>query len=94
MLERRSEPNQAALRALGSTKKLAVDMNRLNDLPQAKFKPLIEYLMGIQVQRRGESQSLMFVRSDELSLIASLAGETTDDVLTGFEELGVVLSTN
>ncbi|MEO7804319.1 MAG: hypothetical protein ABIS18_08075 [Actinomycetota bacterium] len=93
MFERRSDSDPEALRALGSSKKLAVNMEKLQSLPQAKFKPLVEYLTGIQSQR-GENHSLVFVRSNELDLIASLAGESEEGVLAGFEELGVVMSTN
>ena len=57
------------------------------------YKPLMEYLGYIQVQRGGD-ETLLFVRMKDLDEMAALAGQSREEFLKQFKKLGVLLSMN
>jgi hypothetical protein len=94
-LERRSRSDPAALQALvqGSVSRVGFDLERLNTLKEANYRPLMEYLQYIQVQRGG-SDTLVFVRTRDLDELAGMVGQSRDDFLHQFKKLGILLSMN
>src|SRR6266571_7141853 len=74
--ERRARSDPEALKALvdGSVSRVGLDLERLKELKTANYKPLMEYLGYIQVQRGG-NDTLLFVRMKDLDEMADLAGE-------------------
>src|SRR4030081_877787 len=94
-VERRSRSDPEALRALveGSASRVGLDLERLKELKSANFKPLMEYLGYIQVQRGG-NETLLFVRMKDLDELADLAGQSRDEFVKQFKKLGVLLSMN
>ena len=95
MRERRSRSDPEALRALveGSASRIGLDLERLKELKSANFKPLMEYLGYIQVQRGG-NETLLFVRMKDLDELADLAGQSREEFVKQFKKLGVLLSMN
>jgi hypothetical protein len=93
--ERRSLPDREALEALatGSGEKVGVDLERLKELESGGFEPLIEYLTYIQV-KRGDQESLVFVRRRDLDAMAALASTDKEQFVDEFQKLGVLLSMN
>jgi hypothetical protein len=94
-LERRAHSDPEALRALvdGSALRVGLDLDRLKELKSANFRPLMEYLGYIQVQR-GASETLLFVRLKDLDELADLAGQSREEFVKQFKKLGVLLSMN
>jgi DNA-binding protein BldD-like, C-terminal domain len=94
-VERRSRSDPESLQALvdGTASRVGLDLGRLNELKSVNYKPLMEYLGYIQVQR-GESETLLFVRMKDLDEMADLAGQSRDELLKQFKKLGVLLSMN
>ena len=94
-LERRSQPDREALRALvdGASSRVGLDLERLRQLGEANYHPLVEYLEYIQLQR-GETETLVFVRQRDIDKLAGLAGEAREDFVKRFSRLGIVLSMN
>lgn len=94
-VERRSQPDREALEALatGSGEKVGVDLERLKELESGGFEPLIEYLTYIQV-KRGDQESLVFVRRRDLDAMAALASTDKEQFVEEFQKLGVLLSMN
>ncbi|HMC09615.1 MAG TPA: hypothetical protein VKL22_09900 [Actinomycetota bacterium] len=93
--ERRSRSDPEALKALvdGSVSRVGLDLERLKELKSANYKPLMEYLGYIQVQRGG-NETLLFVRMKDLDEMAALAGQSREEFLKQFKKLGVLLSMN
>ena len=93
--ERRSRSDPEALKALvdGSVSRIGLDLERLKELKSANYKPLMEYLGYIQVQRGG-NETLLFVRMKDLDEMAALAGQSREEFLKQFKKLGVLLSMN
>ncbi|MDQ4149290.1 MAG: hypothetical protein M3164_04765 [Actinomycetota bacterium] len=92
--ERRSEPDPEALAAAADPPaRVGLDLERLKELPSADYKPLTEYLTYIQV-KRGETQSLIFVRQRDLETLAEMTGESKENFVKEFKRLGVLLSMN
>jgi hypothetical protein len=92
--ERRAEPDPEALAAAAQpAPKVGLDLDRLKELPSAAYKPLTEYLTYIQV-KRGETQSLVFVRQRDLEALAAMTGESKESFVKEFKRLGVLLSMN
>ena len=93
--ERRSRSDPEALKALvdGSVSRVGLDLERLKELKSANYKPLMEYLGYIQVQRGG-NETLLFVRMKDLDEMALLAGQSREEFLKQFKKLGVLLSMN
>ncbi len=69
----------------------AIDIERLRQTET--FEPAVEYLTYIQ-SRRGESSHLLFVRHEDLDVIATLEGERLETFLERLQHLGVVISKN
>jgi hypothetical protein len=94
-MERRAESDPEALKALveGSASRVGLDLERLKELKSANYKPLMEYLGYIQVQRGGD-ETLLFVRMKDLDELADLAGQSRDEFVKQFKQLGVLLSMN
>lgn len=94
-MERRAESDPDALKALveGSVSRVGLDLERLKELKSANYKPLMEYLGYIQVQRGG-NETLLFVRMRDLDEMAVLAGQSRDEFVRQFRKLGVLLSMN
>ena len=94
-VERRSRSDPEALRALveGSASRVGLDLERLKELKTANYKPLMEYLGYIQVQRGG-NETLLFVRMKDLDELADLAGQSREEFVKQFRKLGVLLSMN
>jgi hypothetical protein len=93
--ERRSRSDPEALQALvdGTASRVGLDLGRLKELKSVNYKPLMEYLGYIQVQRGG-NETLLFVRMKDLDEMADLAGQSRDELLKQFKKLGVLLSMN
>lgn len=91
-IDRRSEPDHLAL-ASPPLAKVQLDIERLRGLPSAKYEPLVEYLEYIQV-KRGENKTLMFVRTRDLDALAKMTGDSKDDLVNEFQQMGVLLSMN
>lgn len=93
--ERRAEPDPVALAAAasGSAPRPGLDLERLKALPSAAYHPLTEYLTYIQV-KRGETESLVFVRASDIDALAALTGESKDNFVKEFKRLGVLISMN
>lgn len=92
--ERRAEPDPEALAASTEQQgRLGLDLDRLKSMQSSTYKPLVEYLSYIQVQR-GEDRSLVFVRQKDLHSLAALTGGDTDSFVEEFKQLGVLLSMN
>ena len=92
--ERRAEPDPEALAAAPSPPSpVGFDLDRLRELPSSAYKPLTEYLTYIQV-KRGENQSLIFVRQRDLEALAAMTGESKENFVNEFKRLGVLLSMN
>lgn len=93
--ERRSEPDPAALAAgaSGPVSRPGLDLERLKALPSASYQPLTEYLTYIQV-KRGETESLVFVRASDIDALAALTGESKENFVKEFKRLGVLISMN
>lgn len=93
--ERRAEPDPVALAAAasGSAPRPGLDLERLKALPSASYQPLTEYLTYIQV-KRGETESLVFVRASDIDALAALTGESKENFVKEFKRLGVLISMN
>lgn len=92
--ERRAEPDPEALAAVTEQQgRVGLDLDRLKSMQSSTYKPLVEYLSYIQVQR-GEDRSLVFVRQKDLHSLAALTGGDTDSFVEEFKQLGVLLSMN
>ena len=92
--ERRAQPDPEALKAAADANgRVGLDLDRLKNLEQSAYKPLVEYLTYIQVQR-GDAQSLVFVRQRDIDSLAELTGESKDSFVEEFKQLGVLLSMN
>ena len=94
-VERRSRSDPEALKALveGTASRVGLDLERLKELKSANYKPLMEYLGYIQVQRGG-NETLLFVRMKDLDELADLAGQSREEFVKQFRKLGVLLSMN
>src|ERR1700704_4667358 len=86
-VERRSRSDPEALRALmeGSASRVGLDLERLKELKTANYKPLMEYLGYIQVQRGG-NETLLFVRMKDLDELADLAGQSREEFVKQFKK--------
>jgi CRP-like cAMP-binding protein len=95
LVERRSRSDPEALQALvdGTASRVGLDLGRLKELKSVNYKPLMEYLGYIQVQRGG-NETLLFVRMKDLDEMADLAGESREELVKQFKKLGVLLSMN
>ena len=91
-IDRRSEPDHLALSS-PPLARVQLDIERLRGLPSAKYEPLVEYLDYIQV-KRGENKTLMFVRTRDLDALAKMTGDSKDDLVNEFQQMGVLLSMN
>lgn len=92
-LERRAQPDPEALAASSPPDRAGLDMGKLQELEMTPYKPLVQYLTAIQVQR-GENETLLFVRQRDLDALAALAGEEKEEFMENFRRLGVLLSMN
>lgn len=93
--ERRARSDPEALQALieGNPSRVGFDLGRLAELKESNYKPLMEYLQYIQVQR-GDSDTLVFVRMRDLDELAALSGHGREEFVQEFKKLGVMLSMN
>ena len=93
--ERRAEPDPVALAAVlrGPSLRVGVDLAKLKALQPAGYRPLVEYLEYIQVQRGG-GDALLFVRGKDLDELAARAGKSRETFTREFKRLGVMLSMN
>lgn len=91
--ERRSDPDPQALAAAeAGSDRIGFDLEQLKGAA-GEFEPLVEHLTYIQV-KRGEQQSLIFVRKRDLDTLAALTGKSKEDFVEEFQQLGVMLSMN
>lgn len=93
--ERRATPDPEALAQASNQQapRPGLDLERLKSLPSAQYQPLTEYLTYIQV-KRGETESLVFVRQSDIDALAAMTGESRDNFLQEFKRLGVLISMN
>lgn len=92
--ERRAEPDPVALKAAAKPHhRPGLDLERLKSLPSASYQPLTEYLSYIQV-KRGETESLVFVRESDIDALAKMTGESRENFVKEFKRLGVLISMN
>ena len=93
--ERRAEPDPVALAAANAADRPrpGLDLERLKALPSASYQPLTEYLTYIQV-KRGETESLVFVRASDIDALAAMTGESRENFVKEFKRLGVLISMN
>lgn len=91
--ERRAEPDPEALSAgKAGPDRIGFDLEQLRS-GAAAYEPLIEHLTYIQV-KRGEQESLIFVRRRDLDTLAALTGMSKEDFVEQFQQLGVMISQN
>lgn len=93
--ERRSNPDPEALESAskGEGGAFGFDIERLKGLQASTYKPVVEYLSYIQVQR-GDDTSIVFVRERDVESLAALTGESREKFVDEFQQLGVLLSMN
>lgn len=93
--ERRAQPDPVALQAAAKpiSHRPGLDLERLKSLPSSSYHPLTEYLSYIQV-KRGETESLVFVRESDIDALANMTGESRDNFVKEFKRLGVLISMN
>lgn len=93
--ERRAQPDPEALKAAvkAQNNRPGLDLERLRALPSSAYQPLTEYLSYIQV-KRGETESLVFVRESDLDALAKMTGESRENFVKEFKRLGVLISMN
>lgn len=93
--ERRAEPDPEALAAATKRRnsRPGLDLEKLKSLPSGRYQPLTEYLSYIQV-KRGESESLVFVRESDIDALAKMTGESRENFVKEFKRLGVLISMN
>jgi hypothetical protein len=95
--ERRAQPDPDALRkaavASPTNHRPGLDLERLKSLPSSAYQPLTEYLSYIQV-KRGETESLVFVRESDIDALAKMTGESRENFVKEFKRLGVLISMN
>lgn len=93
--ERRANPDPEALAQASNPQipRPGLDLDRLKSLPSAQYQPLTEYLSYIQV-KRGETESLVFVRQSDIDALADMTGESRDNFMKEFKRLGVLISMN
>lgn len=93
--ERRAQPDPVALQAAAKpvNHRPGLDLERLKSLPSASYQPLTEYLSYIQV-KRGETESLVFVRESDIDALANMTGESRENFVKEFKRLGVLISMN
>jgi BldD-like DNA-binding protein len=93
--ERRAQPDPEALMAAAkpSNHRPGLDLERLKSLPSSAYQPLTEYLSYIQV-KRGETESLVFVRESDIDALAKMTGESRENFVKEFKRLGVLISMN
>jgi len=93
--ERRAEPDPEALKAAAkpTNHRPGLDLERLKSLPSSAYQPLTEYLSYIQV-KRGETESLVFVRESDIDALAKMTGESRENFVKEFKRLGVLISMN
>lgn len=92
--ERRAVPDPEALTTRPAGGRVGLNLDRLRSMQSQEYKPLVEYLSYIQVQRGENEQSLVFVRSRDLDSLAALTGGSKDNLVEDFKQLGVLLSMN
>ena len=91
--ERRAEPDPGALAgSSGPKKRIGFDLDRLRQR-SSEFQPLVEHLSFIQL-KRGETESLMFVRNRDIDALAALTGMSKEAFVEEFQEMGVLVSMN
>lgn len=93
--ERRATPDPEALAQAANPRiaRPSLDLDRLKSLPSAQYQPLTEYLSYIQV-KRGETESLVFVRQSDIDALAAMTGESRESFVKEFKRLGVLISMN
>ncbi|MGI8426238.1 MAG: hypothetical protein ACR2FO_04000 [Actinomycetota bacterium] len=91
--ERRADPDPKALAVrTAGLDRIGFDLERLRQ-KSSDYKPLVEHLSFIQV-KRGEQESLMFVRSRDLDSLAALTGMSKEAFVEEFQQMGVLVSMN
>lgn len=93
--ERRSTPDPEALHSASETPggAFGFDIERLKSLKASTYKPVVEYLSYIQVQR-GDDKSIVFVRERDVESLAALTGGSREKFVDEFQQLGVLLFMN
>jgi len=85
-------PHRRAEDEQGDGVGLAIDISQLRRAGEDNA-PAVEYLEYIQVQR-GNSDSLLFVRREDVGALATIYGLTSEDLESRFRSLGVIYSHN
>lgn len=93
MVERRARPDPESLTRQTNGGRPAMDVEKLASVESSQYKPVVEYLKYIQVQR-GEESSLVFVRERDLDALAEMTGGSRETFVEEFKQLGVLVSMN
>ncbi len=75
-------------RGLASSVRMDLSRAREQDLD-----PVVEFLTFVQ-QQRGDTSHLLFVRYDDLDVLAEQQGEPVSEFVSRLDHLGVVVSNN
>lgn len=94
--ERRAEPDPEAFAAVfqGKVDRIGLNVERLKQLEEANYRPVVQYLTAIQVKRGEGGDTLLFVRQKDLDALAELAGDSKDSLVENFRQLGILMSMN
>lgn len=73
-----------------SAAKIRIDLNALREAPGDQAAALRRFLATIQVERQDFNGEVLTIRADDLRVIGATFGLGAEEMLAGFEALGVV----
>jgi transcriptional regulator with XRE-family HTH domain len=72
-------------------RKITVDLARVNEARGPERDFLRHFLASVQVQRQDFNGKVLTIRTDDLSVMASMFGMNVDTLISRFEQLGILL---
>lgn len=73
------------------SRKITVDLARVNEARGPERDFLRHFLASVQVQRQDFNGKVLTIRTDDLSVMASMFGMNVDTLVSRFEQLGILL---
>jgi transcriptional regulator with XRE-family HTH domain len=77
--------------ASGRNRKISVDLVRLAEVDGPEQDLLRHFLTSVQVQRQDFNGKVITIREDDLRVIASMFGRSTESLVSLFEEHGLLI---
>ncbi len=71
-------------------RKITVDLARVNEARGPERDFLRHFLASVQVQRQDFNGKVLTIRTDDLSVMASMFGMNVDTLVSRFEQLGIL----